>query len=492
MNITKFIIENSKNILLKDKIAIQYLNKSISYKELGRDIHSLAEYIKEITKGRSSNISIFLPNGVQFVYSYYAIHRAGSNIISINSRSTTREISHILNDSQSSIVITNSVYEKMIPANLNCSVINLNEFDKIEKLDFKNNINNELNDTHSVLYSSGTTGDPKGVILNQKNIITNSKSVIHHLEISDDDSLLVFLPLTHCFGQNFIMNSCLMSGAKLVIMEKYETKEMFNLIESENISHFFAVPFIFKKLLNQNNIKDKFKNIRLFFSAADTLDPVLSTKWKSLTNKNIYEGYGLTESSPFASYNGGKYYKHGSIGKPIIDVQMKIEKEDGTEANSFQIGEILIKGPNIMLGYLGDHEQTIIKNQWLYSGDFGYKDRDGYYYIKGRKKEMINVMGNKVWPAEVEKVISELKHVSGVAVIGIPDIRLGEKVVAFVTSLSVVNRDLVKVYCKKNLSKYKVPLEILQLKSLPMSGSGKILKNILKRDYLTLAQIEHN
>ncbi len=112
--------------------------------------------------------------------------------------------------------------------------------------------------------------------------------------------------------------------------------------------HIFLLFLLYlKKLLNQNNIKDKFKNIRLFFSAADTLDPVLSTKWKSLTNKNIYEGYGLTESSPFASYNGGKYYKHGSIGKPIIDVQMKIEKEDGTEANSFQIGEILIKGPNI-------------------------------------------------------------------------------------------------------------------------------------------------
>src|SRR5262249_36866989 len=246
---------------------------------------------------------------------------------------------------------------------------------------------------------------PKGVMLTHANIVSNAYATVHHLRMNADDRGLCALPMFHCFGQNFILNALVAAGGLLVLQERFIPNQFIAAVARHRITLFYAVPTMY--ILFLAGQRHDLGSVRLFFSAAATLPADVERRWHERYGHAIHQGYGLTECSPFASYNHTVAFKPGSVGTPIENVEMRIVDASGRPLPDGELGEIVIKGPNVMKGYFGNPEATAetIRDGWLYSGDIGSRDSDGYFYIVDRVKDMINVAGFKVFPREVEEVL---------------------------------------------------------------------------------------
>jgi long-chain acyl-CoA synthetase len=335
-----------------------------------------------------------------------------------------------------------------------------------------------------ILYTSGTTGTPKGATLSIGNVVSNAWSFVHNCGIRRDDRILLPLPLFHCFGQNALMNSALMVGATLVLHRAFRPDTALKALEEDRITMFFAVPTMFLALIDQATSK-QLKSVRYFFSAAAKLPEEIERRWFAKFGHIITQGYGLTETSPFASYNSFLNYKAGSIGTPIENVEMKVvDVASGKEVAVGELGEILIKGPNVMIGYWNRSVETelVLKNGWFRSGDIGKMDEDGYFYIADRLKDMIDVGGMNVYPVEIENVLYKHGTIAEAAVFGIPDALMGEQVRAHVVLRkdAVVTEEELITFCRSQLADYKVPRTVDIVEELPKNPAGKILKRVLK------------
>ena len=302
------------------------------------------------------------------------------------------------------------------------------------------------------------------------------------------DRILLAVPLFHCFGQNALLNSALNVGSTLVLQRKFDPQETKRLIVNENVTQLYGVPMMFQ-LLQECCDPNDLASVNYCFSAAATLPIQTGNRWQDKFGMPIYEGYGLTETSPFASYNHRIRFVSGSIGTPIDGVEMKIvDTETGEDCPTGELGEIAIRGPNVMLGYWNRPDDTTasIRDGWFHSGDIGRRDDDGFFYIVDRVKDMIAVGGLKVYPAEVERVILDHEAASQVAVVGIPDEVFGEQVVAFVVpsdkTIPATNSLGVDIehHAKAHLANYKIPRRVVLLDELPRNPSGKILKTRLR------------
>jgi long-chain acyl-CoA synthetase len=342
----------------------------------------------------------------------------------------------------------------------------------------------ESHEPAAILYTSGTTGFPKGATLSHGNVISNMYSVNRCTKMSPEDRLLLFLPLFHCFGQNFVLNSGLNACATIVLQQRFEISAVLETIERDRITMFFGVPTVFQRLLELHPEEWTCSSLRYYFSAAAPMPPEVPQQWLSRYGAIIHEGYGLTETSPFASYNHEFKYQFGSIGMPIDNVEMKIVDLDGSETPIGKIGEIIIRGPNVMLGYWNRPQETaqVIKNGWFYTGDLGRMDEDGYFYIVDRLKDMINVSGFKVYPSEVERIIAKHPAVAEVAVYGVADQLKGEIVKANIKLKSgvVMSQKEIINFCIQNIATYKIPRDINFVESIPKNATGKVLKRSLR------------
>jgi long-chain acyl-CoA synthetase len=345
-------------------------------------------------------------------------------------------------------------------------------------------LDRDREETAAILYTSATTGRPKGVMLSHANVVSNAHATVHHLRMTADDRGLCALPMFHCFGQNFILNALVAAGGQLVLHERFAPDPFVEAIARHRITLFYAVPTMYILFLASGRTYD-FSSVRLFFSAAATLPTDVERRWHDVYGAWIHQGYGLTECSPFASYNHDIAFRPGSVGTPIDNVEMKIVDEAGGEVADGELGEIVIKGPNVMKGYFGNPAATAeaIRQGWLHSGDIGYRDADGYYFIVDRVKDMINVSGFKVFPREVEEVLFRHPAVKEAAVIGVPDPVRGEAVKAFVvlTRGGEVSAETLQALCRGAVAGYKVPERVEFLDALPKNPTGKILKKELRR-----------
>jgi long-chain acyl-CoA synthetase len=336
----------------------------------------------------------------------------------------------------------------------------------------------------AILYTSATTGRPKGVMLTHSNVVSNTYATSHHLRMTPEDRGLCALPLFHCFGQNFIMNALVNSGGTLVLQERFVPEEFLGAIGRERITLLYAVPTMYILILTGDTSAYDFRSLRLCFSAAAMLPADVERRWHERYGHWIHQGYGLTECSPFASYNHDTLFRPGSVGTPIENVEMKVVDEHGRELPDGELGEVLIKGPNVMKGYFRNPEATgqTVRDGWLHSGDIGYRDKDGYYYIADRVKDMINVSGFKVFPREVEEILFRHPAVKEAAVLGMPDPVKGEAVKAFVVLREgqSVDGDTLKTLCREKIASYKVPEAVEFIPALPKSPTGKILKKDLR------------
>lgn len=339
-------------------------------------------------------------------------------------------------------------------------------------------------DPAALLYSSGTTGFPKGVTLTQANIGSNIASAARYSGYRLDDRLAAFLPLFHVYGQNYILNAALFAGATVVLFRRFVSDQVLEAIARERITMLFGVPTIFIGLLSMDLARYDLSSIRYEMSAAAPMPEEISRRWTERFGRRIYEGYGLTECSPFACYNDLVEHRFGSVGRAIEGFELAIFDEHDREVARGEWGEIVARGPGVMKGYWNRPQDTAhaLRGGWLHSGDVGRMDDAGYVYIVDRVKDMINVSGFKVWPAEVEQYLYRMPQIQELAIYGVPHPEKGEEVVAAIVVKAghSLTAKQVTAWCREEIAAYKIPARIDIVGELPKSATGKILKRVLR------------
>ncbi|MCZ7564470.1 MAG: long-chain fatty acid--CoA ligase [Burkholderiales bacterium] len=479
-----------------DHAAIVFEGTPVSYGVLDMCASALADSLRKHGVQRGDRVALYLPNIPAFPLAYVAAQKVGAIAVSINSIFKSDEVRYIVNDARAKVVFTTAELLPNLPRPECPSVehtvlcegrepdeITLDDWLSMGSPAFRAN-NMQPDDPAVLLYSSGTTGFPKGVTLTHNNIVTNIRTAAKYSGYRRDDRLACFLPLFHVFGQNYIMNGCFEAGATLALFRRFVPDQVLDAVHRQKITLFFAVPTIYITLLGMDLAKYDLSSIRYDFSAAATMPQEISRRWTERFGRPIYEGYGLTECSPFAAYNHLTKHKFGSVGTAVEGFELKIFDDNDQEAPRGEWGEIVIRGPGVMKGYWGKPEDTdrALRGGWLHSGDVGRMDEEGYVYIVDRVKDMINVSGFKVWPAEVEHVLYRHPAVKEVAVYGAPDPVKGEQVrVALVPreGKRVTPEEIVQ-YCRDHLAVYKAPERVDVVTELPKSATGKILKRVLR------------
>ncbi len=349
----------------------------------------------------------------------------------------------------------------------------------------------EPTDTAVVLYTSGTTGQPKGAELTHANMVLNAQSTLqlHGRPENGWDTHLVALPLFHSFGQTVQMNGGFAQAATLVLLPRFDAKAALALMQSEDITFFAGVPTMYWGLLgaldDAVDVDRIARNLRVSVAGGSSLPVEIIHEFKKRFGVEIKEGYGLSETSPVATFNpSDRDPKPGSIGTPIWGVELRLIDESWNEVREVgAVGEITIKGYNVMKGYLGRPDATAeaVRDGWFRSGDLGKRDEDGYYYVVDRAKDMIIRGGYNVYPREVEEVLMTHEAVSLAAVVGVPDEQYGEEVKAFVITQpgAEITEDELVAWSRQELASHKYPRAIEFRDELPMSASGKILKREL-------------
>ncbi len=497
-----------------DRTAIVFGQKNITYKEVFQKSEAVASGLKGLGVKKGDRIALLLDNSPDFVFCYFAILAVRAIVVPINHMFKRDEIKYILEDSESSGLITSSAYSE-IALELN-SIIRSLEFVALTNQNRKNSHSlaaylNDINyldnisseekaeppDLAVFLYTSGTTGHPKAAMLTHGNILSNAEASSKTVRITKKDTVICFLPLFHSFAATVCMIMPLLNGAKTVIMKSPRPiKKLLRTIRKNKVTIFAGIPSLYQ-ILGEiklpkflNSWLARFLNpIRLAISGAAALPVEVFLKFEKKYGIPLLEGYGLTEASPVVSLNPlNGTRKPGSIGLPIPGVEVKVIDDSGKTLETEKIGELCVKGPNVMLGYFKKEEEnrSVLQDGWLLTGDMAKMDKEGYLYIMGRKKDMVNVRGLNVYPRELEEVLYQHPAIKEAAVIGIPDTHKGEvpkgycvlKNPGSMTGHQIIN------YLKERLAPYKVPKRIEIVSELPKNSSGKILKKILIEESL--------
>jgi long-chain acyl-CoA synthetase len=345
-------------------------------------------------------------------------------------------------------------------------------------------------DTAVVLYTSGTTGKPKGAELTHSNMVQNALLAGRLFGLVPDDVALVALPLFHSFGQSVQMNAGFANRATVVLLPRFDPAAALSEMQREEVTFFAGVPTMYWGLLSYPDA-DRFdldriaRTLRVAVSGGAPLPLGVLTEFERRFGVPILEGYGLSETSPIATFNRpDRPRRPGSIGLPVWGVEVRVVRPDGAVADAFEPGEILVRGHNVMKGYLDRPEATaeaIDDRGWFRTGDIGTRDADGYFYVVDRQKDMIIRGGFNVYPRELEEVLLTHPEVSLVAVVGVPHDRHGEEVKAFVirTPGSTLTEAELVAWCRENMAAYKYPRLVEFRDTLPLTATGKILKREL-------------
>jgi long-chain acyl-CoA synthetase len=483
-----------------ENIALIFRERKLTYGELNEEVNILAHGLIRLGIKPGERVAVLLSNSPEFVISYFAILKAGAAVVPLNTMFKEGELKYILGDSQSRLVLTVSPFQEMLNRisgelpHLKDKVI----FDKrwLRKDIFspalrerppgsEPSLKRDADEVAAIIYTSGTTGRPKGAMLTHNNLLSNVASIKEAFKSASPEVMLCVLPLFHAFSATVCMLFPLSFGSTVVIMDRFVAKEVLLSVARHRVTIFAGVPPMYAVLANISPEKYDLSPWRLAISGGAALPIEVMKAFESKYNIPVYEGDGPTECSPVTSVNpiGGRR-KPGSIGLPVPGVEMKIVDEEGKHLPPEKIGEILVKGPNVMKGYLNQPEATAeaIKDGWFHTGDVGKKDRDGYFYILDRKKDMVNVAGFNVYPREIEEILYTHPKIAEAAVVGVVHDGLrGEVPKAFVVLREgeKMSKEEVVNYCQSKIADYKVPHYVEFRKNLPRTPTGKVLKRAL-------------
>lgn len=490
----------------KNKVALFVENEKITYGDILHFTDKLAAYLTRKGVQEGDKVALFLRNSPEFIYSIFAVSKLGAILVPVNTFLKEKELTYILEDSGSSFLIASSIHAKVIHgsyANKLCKSIlwegetlapntgdtyfnNIESFSESIKPVQKN-----LDEIAVLIYTSGTTGKPKGAMLTNRNIFSNADSGQRTINVKAKDRAIVFLPMFHSFTFSIGVMLTLYVGGSMVIIKSIQPfSNIFKQTLTKRVTLFFGIPDVYNALA-----KAKlpwyfmwFNSVRAFISGAAALQPkTLNAMAKKFKRATLLEGYGLSEASPAVCMNTFKKQKAGSVGTALYGYEMKIVDEEMNEVLRGDIGDIIVKGDNVMKGYFGLPEATseTIVNGWLLTGDIGYMDDEGFLFIVDRKKDLIISKGINIYPREIEEVIDVFEGVGSSAVIGINDEKSGEVPIVYI-ELTEEGESLdelgLKKYMRAHLANYKVPKQIYVIKELPKNATGKILKRVLKEN----------
>lgn len=456
-----------------------------TYQQVAAMAAGLGMYLSAQT--RKPTVGILLPAGVGFVASFYGTLLAGKAVVPINFLLGDREIAHVVKDSDIDTVVTVGPLAGRLAGMADLKVIDLLQLPPTPPAAIKPQFPQVGADDLAVLmYTSGTSGLPKGVRLSFGNLQSDVNASIEAAALKTQHVFLGVIPLFHAFGMTAMMIAPLQLGASVIYMSRFSPVGAVEHIRKHGVSLMFGVPSMFGAMLRlKSATADDFKNVYALISGGEPLPSNIRDGFRQRFNVNLLEGFGLTETSPVVALNVPQENRAGSVGKPIPGVQVKVTDDNGNALPQGQQGEVWLKGPMIMKGYNNLPEATaeaLTADGYFKTGDLGHVDADGFLYITGRKKDLIIVAGEKAVPREIEETIMKLETVADAAVVGKKDPGRGEVVVAFVTPKEgqTVTAEQVKETCRAHgLPQWKIPREVIVVPDLPRSPTGKILKRVL-------------
>lgn len=511
-----------------NKIAIHFMGMDITYRELYESSLKFANYLKKLGIEKGDRVAIMLPNCPQSVIAYFGVLYAGGIVVQTNPLYTERELQYQMEDSGAKVILTLDILYPRVLKVLNKTKIEnvvitaikdyLPIFKKIvypfiqkkqygfsvkvehkgmTHLFYKIMIHSEMlpielvidnqEDVALIQYTGGTTGFPKGVMLTHRNLIANTMMCNAWMYKGKDgeEVILGMLPFFHVYGMTTVLLLAVIKGSKMVLIPKFDIKQALKTINKQKPTLFPGAPTMYIGLLNHPDIQRyNLSSIKACLSGSAPLPVEIQEKFEKVTGGKLVEGYGLTETSPVthANFIWGRRVK-GSIGVPWPDTDAVILKEDGSVLPPGEIGEIAIKGPQVMKGYWNRPEETNASflNGWFLTGDLGYQDEEGYFYVVDRKKDMIIAGGFNIYPREIEEVLYEHEAIQECVVVGIPDPYRGETVKAYIVLKEgkTATEEELNHHCRQNLASYKVPRLYEFRTELPKTAVGKILRRIL-------------
>ncbi len=502
-NFYEFVEHNAKNF--PKHVAIFEENLKVRWKELKHKIDSLARYLELLGIKKGDNVAILLSNRTEFIVSLIAIGKIGAVAVPLNTFLKRAEIEYILADSEAKLIITEGKFSDLLKDIEDKT--RLEKFLWVEdppKIDEKNlpfeeamtiedyehiTPQADLEDTAVILYTSGTTGKPKGVMLSYKNILSNIENILKVFDISRKDRFIVYLPMFHAFTLTATVLLPLYTASPIVIVRSI--LPFSNVLKQtllKRVTVFMGVPEVFNALS-----KAKlpwyfmwFNRIKFFISGGAPLPlDTLERMKKKFKRAVLLEGYGLSECSPVVSVNLPHKQKPLSVGPPLPDYEVKIVDEELMELPTGEVGEIIVKGDCVMKGYYKNPYETenTIVNGWLRTGDLGYLDEDGFLYIVDRKKDLIISKGMNIYPREIEEVLMKHPKVDLCAVVGKKDPHHGEIPVAFVKpsedAQNISEKEL-RDFLKDKIANYKIPKQFIFVEDMPKNATGKVLKRVLR------------
>jgi long-chain acyl-CoA synthetase len=510
------------------EVALFFEGRPIPYGDLARQSEGFATALRLHGIQPGDRVAILLPNLPHFLPAYFGTMRAGAIAVTMNPTYRPPEIAHIFTDAQvSAAVIWSDILplarQAMADSTHPCLLVSVSlpagkgapvaQPDTsaatplpVETLSFEQFLGEaaaaiaagkapppptepDPADVAAILYTSGTTGKPKGAMLTHRNLLSNAQAIIQLAEFHPNDVLLSLLPLFHVFGSTVCMLAPLLAGTPIVLVPKFDLRRLLPTIQQHKVTILAGVPSMYALLLRIPLAKQDISSLRLCVSGGSALPGEVLRAFKDKFGIPLIEGYGLTETSPAATFNPPKgIQKAGSIGLPVPGVEVQVHDIKSQPLPIGHIGEIVIRGPNVMKGYYNLPEATAetIRNGWLYTGDLGYQDEDGYFFIVDRAKDVIIKGGLNVYPRELEEVLLTHPKISEAAVVGISDPTKGESIKACITPHEgqELTREEVIDYMRERVAPFKVPnlVEFYSLPvGLPKNTTGKVLKTELRQ-----------
>jgi long-chain acyl-CoA synthetase len=472
-----------------DHVAIKLDDAELTYGALDGASAHIAGLLAEHGFERGDRVGIMLPNVPYFPVIYYGVLRAGGVVVPMNVLLKKREVAYYLSDSGAKLVFAwhdfaQDAQAGAEQAGAECLLVEPGAFEEQVGAATPDTAVADTadDDTAVLLYTSGTTGQPKGAELTHANLTRNAQGSADLFDLGSEAIVLGALPLFHSFGQTCGLNATVSGGGTLTLLPRFEPGKALEIIQRDKVNVFQGVPTMYGAMLHHPERENyDVSTLRLCGSGGSAMPVELLRGFDEAFGCKIMEGYGLSESSPVASFNhADRERKPGSIGTPISDVEMRVVDEDDNEVAQGEVGEILIRGYNVMKGYWQRPDETAetIIDGWLHTGDMGRVDEDGYFYVVDRKKELIIRGGYNVYPREIEEVLYEHPAVREAAVLGVPHDEYGEEVGAAVSLKDgeSVTADELRNYVKDQVAAYKYPRKLWFVDELPKGPTGKILK----------------
>jgi long-chain acyl-CoA synthetase len=472
-----------------DRLALRNGDDVVPYRQLDRDTAGVAGLLRERGLRPGDRVGVMLPNTPEFAVVYYGVLRAGGVVVPMNPLLKAREVDFYLADSGARLMFVWHTFAHEAQtgakqAEAEAIVVDPDGFGDVlaSAPPASELVDRADEDTAVILFTSGTTGQPKGAELTHGNLAANIEVFAELLGLTADDVIFGGLPLFHAFGQTCTLNTAVAVGGCLTLLPRFSAEQALRILAEHRVTVFAGVPTMYSALLHVPG-RDTYdvSRLRLAFSGGAALPVEVLRGFEAAFGCPVLEGYGLSETSPVASFNHpGRERKPGSIGTPIRGVEMKVVDADGNELPQGEAGEIVIRGHNVMKGYWQRPDATaaVIRDGWFHTGDVGRVDEDGYFFIVGRQKDLIIRGGYNVYPREIEEVMHEHPAVAEVAVIGVPHPDLGEEVAAAVTLKpgATATADELRGYVKSQIAAYKYPRKVWIVDTLPKNATGKIMK----------------